>query len=223
MRPSARPSTSWTPTPTSPPAWPPCWSRPARDPASQPGTPAQVQANRARSVEKLAGAIKGRPDFADAYHLMADVHMLGGDRARAIAVLKEALKVNPDDTAALTMAVQVLADTRGKTPSVAKAELDQAVAPDQGLDRLRHQGGGCLAASNGGGFSRAPIRSTWPSPGARRPLPGSTRSRPGSTSATSCFRSRKPRSTPRRPDSSRTGPWPSTTRSSPPSPTSSRP
>ena len=60
----------------------------ARALASQTGTAAQVQANRAQAVEKLAGAIKARPDFADAYHLTAEIHLLSGDRPRAVAALK---------------------------------------------------------------------------------------------------------------------------------------
>ena len=125
----------------------------ARATASQPGTPAQVQANRARSVEKLAEVIKNRPDFADAYHLLADVYMLGGDRIKAVATLKDALKANPDDANALTMAIQILAESKGKSQVASRADLDQAIAlakasadPDAKGDRM-------LAASNG--FSRA--------------------------------------------------------------------
>ncbi len=125
----------------------------ARAIAAQPGTPTQVQANRTKAVEKLAGAIKDRPDFADAYHLTADIHMLGNDRVKAVAILKEALKANPDDSLALTMAVQILADPRGKTASTAKAELDQAVALATTSADSDPKGGRMLAVSNG--LSRA--------------------------------------------------------------------
>jgi cellulose synthase operon protein C len=125
----------------------------ARATASQPGTAAQVQTNRAKAVEKLAGAIKDRPDFADAYHLTADIHMLGSDRVKAIAVLKDALKANPDDTLALRMAVQILADRKGKTASFAKADLDQAIALAKASADLDPKGARMLAASNG--FSSA--------------------------------------------------------------------
>ena len=125
----------------------------ARAIASQSGTPSQVQANRARAVEKLAAAIKARPDYADAYYLTADVHMLGGDRARAVAVLKDALKVNPDDANALTMAIQILAEPRGKGQPAPKADLDQAIALAKTSAGADDKGGRILAVSNG--FSRA--------------------------------------------------------------------
>ena len=125
----------------------------ARATASQPGTPAQVQANRARSIEKLSAAIKGRPDFADAYYLMADVFMLNGDRAKAVATLKDALKVNPDDATALTMAIQILAEPRVKGQPAPKADVEQAVTLARSLAEADAKGGRMLAASNG--FSRA--------------------------------------------------------------------
>ena len=125
----------------------------ARAIASQPGTPAETQANRAKAVEKLARAIKDQPKFADAYVLMADVHMLSGDRAKAVAILKDALKVNPDDAAALTMAVQILADPKDKTPQVAKLELSQAEALAASSAATDAKGNRMLATS--AGFSRA--------------------------------------------------------------------
>ena len=125
----------------------------ARATASQPGTPAQVQANRARSAEKLAEVIKNRPDFADAYHLLADVHMLGGDRAKAVATLKDALKANPDDSTALTMAIQILAEPKGKSRDASQGDLDQAIALARASAESDPKGGRMLAASNG--FSRA--------------------------------------------------------------------
>ena len=125
----------------------------ARAIASQPGNPSQVQANRARAVEKLAAAIKSRPDFTDAYYLMADVHMLGGDRAKAVAVLKDALKVNPDDANALTMAIQILSEPKAKGQPASKADLDQAVALAKSSAEADEKGGRMLAVSNG--FSRA--------------------------------------------------------------------
>jgi tetratricopeptide (TPR) repeat protein len=125
----------------------------ARAIASQPGTPAQVQANRAGAVEKLAGAIRNRPDFADAYYLTADIHMLGGDRPQAVSILKEALKANPDDANALTMALQILAEPRAKGQPASKEDLDQAIALAKSSAEADARGGRMLAASNG--FSRA--------------------------------------------------------------------
>lgn len=125
----------------------------ARATASQPGTPAQVQANRAKALDRLAGAIKANPKYADAYHLAADIRMKGGERGPAVATLKDALKANADDDTALTMAVQILADPRGLAPSAAKADLDQASALADSIAGADPKGGMMLAASNG--FSRS--------------------------------------------------------------------
>ena len=125
----------------------------ARATASQPGTSAQVQANRARAIEKLARAIKAQPKFPDAYHLAADIYIQGNERTKAIDTLKEALKVKSDDAVALTMAVLILAESRGKTPRAAKVDLDQAVALANASAESDPKGGQMLAAS--AGFSRA--------------------------------------------------------------------
>ena len=125
----------------------------ARATASQPGTPAQVQANRAKAIEKLAETIKNRPDYADAFYLMADIHMLNGDRVKAVAILKDALNARPDDSAALTMAIQILAEPRAKGQPAPKADLDQAIALAKSSAESDAKGNRMLAASNG--FSRA--------------------------------------------------------------------
>jgi tetratricopeptide (TPR) repeat protein len=125
----------------------------ARATAQQTGSDEQRRANRARAIEKLAGAIRNRPDFLDAYYLAADVHMLGGDRPRAVAILKEALKVRPDDATALTMTVQILAEPRGRTQPAPKADVDQAVAFAREHADEDATGNRMLAVSNG--FSRA--------------------------------------------------------------------
>ncbi len=125
----------------------------ARATASQPGPPAQVQANRARALDRLAVAIKANPKYAEAYHLAADIRMQSGERGPAVATLKDALEANPDDATALTMAVQVLADPRGLAASAAKADLDQASALADSIAGADPKGGMMLAASNG--FSRS--------------------------------------------------------------------
>ncbi len=121
--------------------------------ASQPGTPTQVGTNRARAVERLAAAIKARPDFADAYYLTADILMMGDDRPGAIAALKAALKANPDDANALASAVQIGAEPRAKGQPAPKADLDETRALAGSFAGQDAMGGRALAVSNG--FSRA--------------------------------------------------------------------
>jgi tetratricopeptide (TPR) repeat protein len=121
--------------------------------ASQPGTPAQLQANRARAIERLAGAIKARPDFADAYYLTADIHMMNNDRPQAIATLRAALKVNPDDANALASAIQLLAEARAKGQPATIADLEESRATARAFADQDARGGRALAVSNG--YSRA--------------------------------------------------------------------
>jgi cellulose synthase operon protein C len=121
--------------------------------ALQTGTPAQVQANRARSIEKLAEAIRNRPDFADAYYQMADIHLLNGDRPKAVAILKDLLKLSPDDPVALTTAVAIQAEPRGKGQPASKEDLDLAIAMAKSYADEDTKGNRMLAVSNG--FSKA--------------------------------------------------------------------
>ena len=121
--------------------------------ASQPGTPAQVQANRARAIERLASVIKARPDFSDAYYLTADIHMMSGDRPQAISTLKAALKTNPDDGNALASAIQLMAESRAKGQPPTRADLEESRAMAHTFADQDPKGGRALAVSNG--YSRA--------------------------------------------------------------------
>jgi predicted Zn-dependent protease len=121
----------------------------ARATALQPGTQAQVLGNRTRSLEKLADAIRNRPDFSDAYYLVADIHLLNGDRAKAVAILKDLLKLNGDDPVALTTAIQILVEAKGKGQAPSKADLDEASALAKTYAEADTRGNRMLAVSNG--------------------------------------------------------------------------
>ncbi len=125
----------------------------ARALAIQSGTAAQVQANRARAIDRLAAAVRDRPAFADASQLLAEVALLNGDRPRAVATLKAALKANPDDHAALARAIQYLAEPRGKGKPAPKADLDDARALASAAAADDPKGERTLAIA--GGYSRA--------------------------------------------------------------------
>ncbi|WP_435005952.1 tetratricopeptide repeat protein [Tundrisphaera lichenicola] len=125
----------------------------ARALAAQTGASSQVQANRAQAIERLAAAIKARPDFSDAYYLTADIHMMSDQRAKAVASLKEALKVDPNDANALTSAIQILAEPRAKGQPAPKADLDEARALASSSTQDDPSGERTLAVSNG--YSRA--------------------------------------------------------------------
>jgi len=126
----------------------------ARALAAQPGTPAQVQANRARAVDRLAQAVRARPEFAEAAYLIAEIHLMAGERPKAVAALKAALKANPDDAIALAMAVQALSEPRPKgQPAPTRADLDDAKTLAKSYGDADTKGDRMLAIANG--FAKA--------------------------------------------------------------------
>ena len=121
----------------------------ARATAIQPGSPSQMQANRAKAIDRLALAIKNRPDFLDAYYQTAEIYQMGNDRAKAVATLKACLKANPGDVNALGMAIQSLAERRGKTPPALKNDLEEAAVLARTYGDDDTKGDRALAISNG--------------------------------------------------------------------------
>ena len=172
--------------PERPTGWPRHLARGPGHRLADRATPGAESGQPGQAIEKLAG--RSRPArlrrrlLPDGRH----PHARSGDRAKAVAVLKDALKVNPDDAIALTMAVQILAEPQAKgRPAPPKADLDQAIAAGEVLGRLAtRRATGCSPSPSA---SPGPVSSSWPSPGPRRPPPSSTRPPPGSTSATSCY------------------------------------
>jgi predicted Zn-dependent protease len=125
----------------------------ARAMASQPGTADQVARNRASAIEKLAAAIKAKPDLADAYALTADIHMMNGDRTRAVAALRAELKAIPSESNALAVAIQILTEPRAKNQPAPAADLEDARALATAFAEGDTKGDRMLAASTG--YSRA--------------------------------------------------------------------
>lgn len=100
----------------------------ARAMAARKETASQVQANRAKAIERLAAALRDHPEFVEAALLIAEIQVTNGDRPRAVATLKDALKANPNDPNALAMAIQVLTEPRGKGQPAPKADVEEAKA-----------------------------------------------------------------------------------------------
>jgi Tfp pilus assembly protein PilF len=100
----------------------------ARALSRQPGTAEKVRARRAEAIETLRASIKDRPTFSAAYHQIAEIQLLEGARADAAMTLQEALRAVPDDTAGLTLAIQVLTEPRPDGAAPTAQELEQAEA-----------------------------------------------------------------------------------------------
>jgi len=125
----------------------------ARATAVQKGSVTQVQANRAKALERLNVALRDRPEFAEASSLAAEIHLMNGERGKAVATLKTALKANPNDSAALSMAIQVLAEPRTKGQPAPKADLDDSMTLAKTLGDPDTKGDRVLAIANG--YSKA--------------------------------------------------------------------
>ena len=176
-------------------------SRPGRWPSS-PGPTARWRPAGPRRSQLLAAAVKKQPTFADAYHLIAEIEMLGRHRDKAIATLKAGLKAVPDDATGLATLIELLTEPRedGRKPTPAELAEAQALAesvgqrddegePDAGPGRRLPQGRPARARHALGREGRGQARRTAGPPQLRRPPAlgrrggPATRSRPGATSS----------------------------------------
>ncbi len=100
----------------------------ARALASTAGAPSQVAAARAQAIEILQAAIKRQPNFTEAYHLIAEIHVNDGAKDRAIQALRASLKAVPTDATGLAIALRVLCEPAGPGKPADPARLDEARA-----------------------------------------------------------------------------------------------
>ncbi len=125
----------------------------ARGIATLKGPINQVQANRAKALDRLAAIVHDRPTFAEASALMAEIQMMNGDRTKAVTTLKAALKANPNDSDALATVIQILAEPKTKGQAPAKTDLDDARALAKTYGDLDPKGD--RSAAIAGGYSKA--------------------------------------------------------------------
>lgn len=100
----------------------------ARATAARPGTTAQVTQARRRAVDQLTSALKKNPKFVDGYHLKAELQMALGESDRAIATLKENVKVVSDDPAGLAQLIEYLSEKRGPDGKPTQAAVSEVEA-----------------------------------------------------------------------------------------------
>ena len=98
----------------------------ARALAEQAGPESQVSARRAQALALLATAVQKQPRFADAYHEIAAIEMMGHHRDKAIATLKAGFKAVPDDATALATLIELLTEPRDNGIKPTPAELAEA-------------------------------------------------------------------------------------------------
>ncbi len=100
----------------------------ARALSASTGSPSQVSANRANAIAGLVEAIKARPTFSEAYHLMAEVYINNGSRDQAIATLKAGLKAVSTDSNGLSIVLRILCQPLAPGQSADPATLAEAKA-----------------------------------------------------------------------------------------------
>lgn len=120
----------------------------ARALATQEGTPEAVGQARDEAARLLVSAIQSRPDFVEAYHLLADVQVAQKRYDQAIATLRSCVKRIPADDAGLSLLVQRLSEPRGESPPSAR-DLAEAKAIADRIGSSDEQGTFCLALAVG--------------------------------------------------------------------------
>lgn len=121
--------------------------------ASQPGTDAERAARRAEAAKSLRDAIAANPNFLEAYHLLAELRFLEGDRAKGLNALREGLKVNPNDDTGLAALVQSLCEPRHPGETVPPADVREAMKLAEEFGGRDERGAFALALAVG--FQRA--------------------------------------------------------------------
>ncbi len=121
----------------------------ARALSASEGAPAAVAANRTAAIALLTDAIKRNPKFADAYHLLAEVHINNRSRDLAIAALRDGLKAIPEDANGLSIAIRVLCEPAGPGKPALPANLVAAKALAEEFAGKDKDGAMCQAAAVG--------------------------------------------------------------------------
>ncbi len=94
------------------------------------GTDSETAARRTQAIARLTAAIERRPRFTSAYHQLALIQLMTGQRPAAIATLRSALAAVPDDAVGLAQLVELLAGPvpPDGTPSAENLAAAQTIA-----------------------------------------------------------------------------------------------
>ncbi len=124
----------------------------ARALAESGATPSDQAARRQEALSRLKGLIKDNPTYGDAYRALVAIHLKAGDRAAAIAVLKDDLRALPEDAGAAGQLVQLLSErlANGQPTESDLAEAGRIAGEIAGPDAK-----GSLILAVAGGFHRA--------------------------------------------------------------------
>jgi tetratricopeptide (TPR) repeat protein len=121
----------------------------ARGLVKRPGSPTQQASSRDEATTLLEAAIKRQPNQLNFYHQLAEVQTAGGQRDPAIATLKDALKVTPDDATSLSKLIELLVHPAGPGQEPAAKDLVEAKALAETTGGRDTKGETCLALAIG--------------------------------------------------------------------------
>jgi predicted Zn-dependent protease len=121
----------------------------ARALLAQPGEPPALEARRREAATLLEAAIQASPKYGEAYHLLSDLCTLRGDRAQAIALLRQCLDAVPGDDGALSLLVQRLAEPPAPGGAADPAQTAEAEKVAQARAGGDETGTACLSVAVG--------------------------------------------------------------------------
>lgn len=90
------------------------------------GSPEQKAANRDEAAKVIRDAIAVNPNFLEAYHLLAELRLLQGERKMALNALREGIKINGNDDTGLSSLIFHLCEPRGTSLPTEPQDLDEA-------------------------------------------------------------------------------------------------
>ena len=89
-------------------------------------TATEKDRNQQNAIARLTAMTKDNPRLEDAFHALAEIQMKRNNRIGAIATLKDDIKANPGDAAALARLVEVLCQRGPGNAAPAVADLEDA-------------------------------------------------------------------------------------------------
>ncbi len=113
----------------------------------------QKSRRRKEAADALREAITMSPKFLDAYHVLAEIRLLQGERTMALNALREGLKVNPSDDTGLSALVQHLCEPAAPGKPAPVADVQEAMSRAEEFDQKDDRGVFALAVAVG--FQRA--------------------------------------------------------------------
>ncbi len=112
-----------------------------------------TDADRARlqqaAIAQLKTVVAANPEFADAYHTLAEIHLKRKDKTAAASVLKDVLKVSPKDAPAASLLIEILAGSAKKGAEASHSEIAEAMRVAAELTKDDSSGSMSLAVAVG--------------------------------------------------------------------------